>query len=641
MKDTKIKLILGSHAHVPSGAGESEFEYVYENKMRPFITNLYRYSKIQAVLHYSGALLNWAERNHPEFIMLIEDMVSRKQAEVIGGGFYEPCFPLISQQDRISQIEFMTTYLRKHFGKRPQGCWLPSMVWEQNLVSSLCASDMSYTFLSQDQFLLTGMKKNETYTPCITEDQGKLIVVFPVSLSIEKELARKSFSQVFINLKKEFDKEIIFDNDAGGQYSDARYVCIFPEKISASETSAMHSAAQPPAQEAGDIVWNRFFEEISLSENYVVTMLPAKIIKSHKNLKKRSFPDSSAFMDSVSPRRFLIDNADVNGIYSKMIFTSMLINQLKGDKIRKLSAREELWKAQDSCFFTPGGGHLPADLRKTAYSSLIRAEKLTREKGKFTPSHIQYDFDFDAMKEFLFQDAHINCYVQPKGAGIFELDFLPIDWNYLDCGLSDSGRRTAFADALLPADAIIDCDQSDPNQTQPVVFNAETSRLCYNELYEPVTQDRKGKSCFKLPAGNSGIPYSGIEINKCYSLKKDVLSVSYTLKNTKSSAQDFIFIPEINLSFAGSCEDCVRFYFSDEQGKDTQPEKQKLTNSVKIVDVKNEAQIQISSTIAFSCCIAPIFDNSFYQASRILPVFKISLKNDESWSNSFSLKFSN
>ena len=629
MKENRIKLILGSHAHVPAGAGESAFENVYENRMRPFVTNLYRCSKIQAVLHYSGVLLNWVERNHPEFIMLIEDMVSRRQAEILGGGFYEPSFPLISLQDRISQIEFMTTYLRKHFGKRPQGCWISGMVWEQNLVSSLCASDMNYTFLSQDQFLKAGMKGSQVFSPCIAEDQGKLILVFPVLMSIEKELEEKSFSQVFIRLKKKFDDEISVSRqavnvsaDTGENHADNRIVCVFPQKISAS------------ANEAADSAWNRFFEEITLLENIVETVLPAKILKSRKIFAKGSFPDSSAHSDDVSPRRFLVDNAAANCIYSRMIFTNMLISQLKGDKIRKLNAKEELFKAQDSCFFNPGSARLRGELRKAAYGSLLRAEKLTRDKGKFIPSHVQYDFDFDGLKEYLFHDAVINYYIQLKGAGIFELDYLPKDWNYLDCDLSCAVRRASFADVILSADADIDSDIG-----KTFDFNAEKSRLCFNELYEAVTQDKKGKSCFRLPAAGTGVPFGIIEINKCYSLKKDVLSVSYTLKNLGSAAHDFIFIPEIYFSFAGGGE-CSRFSLPDEQGKEFNFNTPEKTNSLKILDVKNEVQITIASSEIFSCRAAHVYEKSFYQTTRILPAFNLSLKNGGTWSNDFTLKFS-
>ena len=620
MKENKINLILGSHAHVPAGASESEFEYVYENKMRPFVSNLYRYSKIQAVLHYSGVLLNWVERNHPEFLMLIEDMVSRRQAEIIGGGFYEPCFPLVSPQDRISQIEFMTTYLRRHFGKRPQGCWIQGMIWEQNLVYSLCASDMSYTFLSQEQFVKAGIEDTQFFSPCITEDQGKLIVVFPVSLAIGKELEKKSFSQVFIELKKKFASDVSSQKLNEASFPDNKIVCVFPDKISLS------------AKEAGDTAWNRFFEEISLLEDTVETVLPVKIFKTRKFYKKLCFPDSSDISFNESPRKYLIDNAEANSIYSKMMFVNTLINQLKGDKNRKLNAREELWKAQDACFFSQR--QYRSELRKAAYSSLIRAEKLSRDKGKFIPSLIQYDFDFDGIKEFLFQDAIINYYVQLKGACIFELDYLPKDWNYLDCGLSGSSRRTSFSDILLSSGALEEVNNIDD------VFNSEKSRFCYNEFYEAITQDRKGKSCFRLPAGNNNVPLGNIEINKCFLLKKDVLSVSYSLRNTGSADAQFIFIPQIIFSFAGLSNEHVRFYTSDDNGKDIAFEKAIDTNNIKVLDLKNEVQILISAGIFFSCRISPLFDNGFYQAARIMPVFNLSLKNGETWSNEFLLKFS-
>jgi hypothetical protein len=611
-ESNKIYLIIGSHAHVPSGAPESEFEYVYENKMRPFVSNLYRYSNIQAVLHYSGVLLYWVERTHPEFFMLIEDMITRKQAELLGGGFYEPSFPLIPLQDRIGQIELMTTYIRKHFGKRPLGCWLPQMAWEQHLAAALSVSDINYTFLSHEQFVQAGIKGSGLFSPCISEDQGKILTIFPVSLSTEKELEEKSFSHVFVELKNKFE-------EVCGQCESEKMICVFPDKVSSSP------------EEAPDTAWNRFFEEISLSENIVETTLPNKFLKSHKIYKKESFQNSSAVKDNFSPRKFLIEHDESNSLYSKMIFTNVLINQLRGDKSRKLSAREELWQAQDSCFFSPGGGYLRGELRKSAYSSLLRAEMLTREKGKFVSSTIQYDFDFDGVKEFIFQDAVINCYIQPKGAGVFELDYLPKEWNYLDCGTNEYGRRASFADVLLPYDI---------KTEKPDDFYSENSRLCFNEQYESITQDKKGKLCFKLPARGEGISFGEIEINKCYLLKRDVFTVSYNLKNTGKETVKFKFIPMIYYSFAGVGDEYVRFYAVENDRKDVHLDYKFDSDNIKILDVKNEVQILVSSAKQFSGFLSPVFNNDLYQAVVILPIFSISLDSGEAWTNEFIQKFS-
>ena len=545
--------------------------------------------------------------------MLIEDMVTRKQAEILSGGFYEPMFPLIPPQDRIGQIELLTTYLRKHFGKRPLGCWIPGMAWEQHLAASLCACDINYTFLSQKQFIEAGMSGAELFSPCISEDQGKLVVIFPVSLSVEAELAKKSFSQVFIELMKEIDNETVFSSGSG-------IVTVFPENISCAP------------EEAPDTAWNRFFEEISLSENIVESTLPAKVLKNQKTCKKASFPNSSSLDNGFSPRRFLIDHCEANGIYSKMIFANVLISQLKGDKERKQNAREELWKAQDSFLFTPGGGQVRHELRKAAYSSLLRAERLSRDRGKFISSLIQYDFDFDGVKEYLFQDARINCYIQQQGAGIFELDYLPKDWNYLDCGCAPSGRRIAFADALLGADT---------RAETPAGFYPQNARLCFNEQFDALTQDRKGKSCFILPAAGSGIPFGAIEINKCYSLKRDILTVSYTLKNTGKEKEIFFFSSEINFSFAGEGEDNVRFYAVDNAGKDTPVEKLIAgCETLKILDVKNEVQLLLGCDKSFSGCLVSAYNGGLYQATRILPLFSLSLEPGESWPCEFNLKFS-
>ncbi|MDR2952809.1 MAG: DUF1926 domain-containing protein [Treponema sp.] len=611
MKDGKIRLILGNHAHVPSGANESEFENVYADKILPFVSNMHRYSKIQAVLHYSGVLLHWIERAHPEFFMLIEDMVSRKQIEILSGGFYEPMLPLIPLQDRIGQIELLTTYLRKHFGKRPLGCMIPRMVWEQHLTAVLAASDMSFTFLSQDQFALSGLSREDLLFPCITEDQGKVITVFPVSVDAGTALTEKSFSRVFNEFKNRMEKE-------RGGFPDGGVIAVFPGK-----------PARDP-EEIQEAAWNRFFEEISLSENFIETVLPGKILKSRKPLKKTSFPNSSCFKDDFSPRRFIIDHGEINGIYSKMIFTNVLIGQLRGDKTRKQSAKEELWKAQDSCLFaTDARRH---ELRKAAYSSLLRAEMLSREKGKFAPSLIQHDFDLDNVPEFIFQDVKMNCYIQLRGASLFELDYLPKEWNYLDCGCNGSKRRTAFADAILPSGTVAE----NAGGKLPA-----GSRLCFSEQFEAVSQDRKGKICFKLPAAEKGAPFAGLKIEKCYSLKKDVLTVNYVLKNSGEKKEKFCFMPEINLSFAGEGEESVRFFSCDSSGKNI-PASDALKESEKLIihDVKNEAQIMLASTRVFSCSISHAIDNGLYQATRILPLINLSAESGESLACEFNLKFS-
>ncbi|MDR2718797.1 MAG: DUF1926 domain-containing protein [Treponema sp.] len=638
MAAAKISLVLGSHAHVPYGAETSEFEKVYAGLLLPFVSGLYKYPQVQAALHYSGVLLHRVERSHPELLMLIEDMVARKQVEMLGGGFYEPMLPIIPLQDKIGQIELLTTYLRKQFGKRPQGCWLPAFAWEQGLVNPLAACGMGFTFLGERQFALAG---GNEYAPCICEDQGKLITVFPVLQSPEAALAGKGVSALLSNLLENYNKR---------RPEKAEPVAaLFPLKVSVGK------------HETAEKAWCRFFEELSRCESYAETVIPGKLMKNLNGLQKLYIPDSSDTADEMPPRRFTIAHPEAGGIYAKMVFTNVLINQLRGDKSRKLSAHEELWKAEggDLFRFTGADGLHNHLLRNAAYSALLGAERVSREKSKFVPSLVPFDFNMDGAQEWLFQDARINCYVQSTGGGIFELDYLPKTWNYLDT----CGGRFAFADRLLPPAL----------KVENLKYGAiDGARLCRGESYEPVELDKvrrklrlllhrlpslektpsspktKSSSSLKSSSLKTPPPFGNIEIEKTYSLKKDAVCAGYIFTNCGTVKEIFQFAPEIDLALPGETDAFTRFFSCKSVQADTalaQPLLRAI-DGLKIHDIKNEVQISLAANRPFDGKISPVripddtTGAELYQAWCIMPLFPVSLEPGEKWELEFTLRFS-
>jgi hypothetical protein len=629
--DYKITLVLGSHKHIPCGAGDDAFERAYETGVKPFISTLYQYPKIPAVLHYSGVLLHWIERFHPECLMLIGDLVSRKQVEILGGGFYEPMMPLIPLQDKIGQIELLTTYLRKQFGKRPLGCWIPALAWEQSMVSPLNACGMAYTFLDEDQFRLAGLNGQELLLPCISEDQGKIITIFPLSKFLKAEFAQKKASRVL--------------QDLAGNMSGAGDLVfsVFPGEI-------YRAGGQSQSPES---VFHDFFEDLSQCDTLIDFTTPGKFYRNLQGLKKAYFPNSlgicpareKGLTPQVLPRQFLIDFPEANGIYSKMIFTHVLINQLRGDKSRKRTAREELWKAQSCDVFYPSGeyGIVCSPVRKAAYRSLIGAERICREKGGFIPSLMNFDFDLDGAGEYLFQDAKINCYVRLRGGGAFELDYLPKTWNYLDTFASGDPReqRAAFADRLIP---------SGLSPQDMLEGRLKGIRFCGREQYELAELDRlHGKLCFRLPCRET-LPLGNIEIEKTWFLKKDTLSVSYVLTNRGKAKEQFQFSPAIDLSFPGEGEAFVRFFKIKSGAKDTPFSEAAIQDAegIKIQDLKNEVQIVLGSKKPFNACLVPVKTPGaaagkgpdLYQSTCIMPLQEAAIPPSETWTTEFILKFS-
>jgi hypothetical protein len=634
----KLNVILCSHGHLPSGACEVEFETLYNTGIKPLISALNKFPKINMVFHYSGVILNWIERRHPEFFMLLEELLNRKQAELLGGGFYHPILPLLPLTDKIGQIEMLTTYLRKQFGKRPTGCLIPAMAWEQNLVGPLNSCGMSYTFLEDEQFSGSGIRAEEggIYSPCITEDQGKLIMVFPMAGAMGRELSKgeplKILEELLDRLPKNGEEQVI----------------VFPVAAAEQRFASRDSHAEAE--------YEKLFEAFSNADLKVKLTLPSKIYKNLHFLRKNYFSgvwtlghnSGKTTQPAIHPRQFLVKHPEAGGIYAKMIHVHTLINnQLRGDKTRKRTALEELWKAQDSGIFrlsSPGLFHSP--VRKAAYRSLLEAEKITGEKRKITPSLSVFDFDLDGEGEYIFQDDKLNCCIKSRGACVFELDYFPCAWNYLDTmasgevNLNGGGeRRYAFADWLAPANKGTITAEPD---------GIQGGRFCGNEEYEVSEIDRpQRRVTFTLPP-KAGLPCGEIEIVKTWQLKKNSISLEYVLKNSGEKTQSFIFSPSVDLSFSGEGENFLKVLsLKDKEGeKETIAlNSQDTIRDIKIIefqDIKNEAVVSLELNRGFDARIfhirAGLSGREEYQSTCLMPLLSVSLDRGKTWKASFSLK---
>ena len=658
----KVNLVLGSYAHLPSGASEAEFELLYRREICPLVQALRNFPKITMVFYYSGVILNWIERRHPELFMLIDDIRANKQVEFLGGGFFNPMFPFIAGKDTIGQIEMFNTYLGTHFGKRPQGCWVSEMAWDQRLILPLNSSKMHYTFLSERYFTAAGAKPNEAglYSPCITEDQGKILTVFPIATELSDKLRNaiaESFSPssgeehtasgVASIMKEALDK--LPDGD--------HTVVIFPFTMDTTLSPLLHE---------------RFFLEISESASSdsdfsINFVMPANLYKHIQGRKKLYFPNVWACPHSEPPlslRQILVRHVGSAAIYSKIMYVHPLVYQLRGDKIRKRIALEELWKAQDSGVFCSGGTSssllLKTPVRNAAYRSLLEAEKITRGKGKFAPSLSVLDFDLNGEGEYVFQDTKLNCYVKQQGAAIFALDYLPASWNYADMLLpctEDTEQRMAFVDWFAPSGTKVE----DVDDT--VIPNG---RFCGNEKYQVLETDRaRRRQSFKLPS-NPALPFGELELEKTWQLKKNVLSLEYLVRNTSSDSTSFMFCPQLDLAFPGNSETALRLFAQRELPKELAPKEAAakeaealspvektpfvfddsviIRNAVTLEfqDILNEALVTLEGNRSFDAKIIHIRSKARgqeeYLSTCIMPFFQVSLEAGKTWKMTFSFK---
>lgn len=646
----KIRLVFGTYNSQPLGTSDADIENAYQRAYKPFLTTLYNLPEVFLTLHYSGILLQWFEDHHPEFLMLLNDMVKRKQIELLGGAFFEPILPLIPMADRIGQIEALTTFLRKRFGKRPRGCWVPERVWEPGLASMFNASGMDFVFLDDWHFHKAELNKTDSFAPCYTEDQGKLVVVYPICSEFRRFLSTGSpqdaVDRLIAHCSEDEDKTLVIMEDGAdlGLIEGSHEVCYKQGGLS------------------------RFLESILEQKDHCKLINPAKFIKYTKPEKKAYFTCTSyeQMMNWSAPlnmtgghfRQFLTKYPESNLMYSKMLYTNLLVNQIRGDKYRKKAAKEELWKGQSNTayWFGSNGGIYSNHLRKSVYRSLLEAEKTTHEKGLFIPSIITTDFDMDGKVEYLYQGFDMNAYVHVKGGILFELDFLPVDWNYLDTMgryAEDNGKETdkggvdlylrrAFIDHIFDGKGSIE----------------DFQKMRYRELgnfidgvYEVLDLNREKNSLDLAKQGK--VETKGgkapLHIKKKYVFKRTSIDVYYVLKNSGETALSIIFGSEINLGLPAPQDGEYKILFDGEGAEKVELSKERtiVEKADKVIanDLLNAVVVTVGASKQFELWALPMetdypksrTSEKQYQGTCILPRWAVSLKPDETWETTLSI----
>ena len=156
-------------------------EDAYNKAYLPFLQLLQRHPSVKVVLHYSGGLLSWMEKRHPEALDILRGFVKARRVEFLSGGFYEPILSVLPEADRIMQVGALTEYISRLLHYRPRGMWLAERVWEPQMPECLSAAAVEYFPLDDYHFKLSGLDEGDLSGYFMTEDNGFSVKVFPGS----------------------------------------------------------------------------------------------------------------------------------------------------------------------------------------------------------------------------------------------------------------------------------------------------------------------------------------------------------------------------------------------------------------------------------------------------------------------------
>ena len=456
MNNPQIRLCLVLHNHQPIGNFDGVFEAAYQDSYKPFLDVFEPYEKLSVSLHTSGPLMEWLDRNHPEYLDRVANLVAAGRIEIVGGAFYEPILTMIPSRDRRGQITSYTDWLTKRLNARIRGMWMPERVWESNLTSDLAASEIEYTVLDDYHFRAAGLTDDQLHGYYVAEDEGRIVKIFPGS---EKLRYLIPFSEPHETI----------DYLRGLSESHPGAVAVFGDD---GEKFGTWPNTKEHVYQNG---WLRsFFDQLSQNSDWLATTTLTEAVTRTISVGKIYLPDASyremtewalpvqqqndfdqvvhdletderwprvqPFLRGGFWRNFKVKYPETNEMYARMMFVSSLVQQAEQegcDPAAIAEARDWLYRGQCNCSYWHGafGGVYLPHLRNAVYQSLIKAEKVIDGVMRNTSHWIEAlvdDYTFDTRREIRLGNEQMIAWISPYDGGqIYELDLLDIEHNLL------------------------------------------------------------------------------------------------------------------------------------------------------------------------------------------------------------------
>lgn len=512
-----------------SDALEENYQEIY----KPLCKFLYSHPDFAMSFSFTGPQLNYFKKRKNEILLILKELVERKQSEILGGGFYNPIFPLIYPVDRNGQIDTLSTEIRQQLGKRPRGIQLFADSWDSSLVNNLQSSGLEYVLLDSHNIPSNKIK----YLPIVMSDMGKSIEIYPtVSDLIDyKSLSVKDFSANLIKLVEKMEKK-------------DKYLQNDPERI--VTISLSHEQLKVLLEKK----WLENLEKFLFEnpENRIKLTTVSNYRKN--NSTKVSGYISSGFGYSSDGKTAnnvfekLYEFPQSHALYNRMMYVSMLVNQYKNDKMKKKSAREKLWQAQsgNSYLSNTADAMAPVKFRQEAYKNLMDAEKILRDENTFRETILSFDYNGDGQNEYICRmQNYFSCISLTSGA---ICDFEPFKnaGNYADnlCrtleyeGISDDYYRGIFVDHIFNQ------EQYDDYVAGANSGNGVFSRINYSELKYTHNHHE-----IQLCANAIFTPTKQkVYLRKKYIINSDGMNVQYILRNESDKRLKVKFAVESNFA---------------------------------------------------------------------------------------------
>ncbi len=437
---SRRSLLLCLHNHQPVGNFDSVIGDAARDAYLPFLQTVSDFPTVKVTIHFSGFLLRWLADRSPETISLLKLLSDRGQAEILGGGMYEPILALLPDRDRTGQIEALAAEVKRLFGKTPEGVWLAERVWEPDLPATLSAAGAKYLPLDDYHFVRAGLSPGDLDGVYLTEYNGAVVRVFPGSERLRYMIPFWEVGETLREIERLTSRAVPYP--AAIFADDGEKFGVWPgTHRSVYAEGWLRRFFGGVAERADWLATMTFGEYVSVAPPRGTVYLPTC---SYAEMGEWALPPRSAArfgdllhdlregrMAEVKPflqggyfRNFLRKYDESNQLHKRMLLVSERVAAAR----RKAPARgraacDFLYRAQSNDVYWHGifGGLYLNHLREAAYANLLRAEAasdavLHEGNGRWTEA-VRGDVDRDGGEEVLLKTSGLTLLAHAHDGG--------------------------------------------------------------------------------------------------------------------------------------------------------------------------------------------------------------------------------
>ncbi len=674
-----INLLMAIHCHQPVGNFDNVVEEAYQKSYLPFIELLEKHPKVKLSLHYSGYLIDWFAKHHPDFLKRIKSMVKNSQVEILAGGHFEPIFSMIPERDAIGQVRMLKDAIRKAFSQEPNGAWLAERVWEPKLPAVLSHAGIKFTIIDDSHFSalseFSAKEKNSKFNPddlngyYITEELGEKVFIFPGSEKLRYympfKLPQETINYLRENNRNGTDKTITFADD-GEKFGlwPGTNKWVYEEK------------------------WlDNFFTALEQNSDWIRLCTFSEHLKNNKPTE-RIYLSCASYREMLEWsggffRNFLIKYPEANNLHKKMLYVSNKISSVENNnnttaKKKTLSkeltqARRHLYMGQTNDIYWHGvfGGLYLNHLRLAVSKHLIEAEKIVDKimNDKTWQKIETVDYDCDGSEEVIFNTDKLNTIFKPSSGAVLS------SWDYRErpASLINTLHRRYESYHEKIKESFNDDKEEKQHDGQPASIH-DVTEIKQDNLDDALIYDKYNRYCLidhflskednlkdfeKLSAqdkfdcvrkaydfdikknkGKGKVAFnrncnsqnSSLQLKKVITIDKACLNVSYNIKNLN----EHVFSSRFG----------IEFNFSVYDPKFVKARERKSIDGFSISDSWNGLKIDFKSSNKFNLWSYPVETVSqteggidkAYQNLCLLVWWDLDVKKDSNWESNIGIE---